>query len=158
MTKYIVLFLNALAKLQNPKEAYRQPAFMGNCSTCSHIPWPYQSTKWFAISLFQVVCDVWDSVATREMPVDKKVDLKFIKVTLLKNIARMTRRLYVLVMSHTRFRVNLHSVLPEWEELLPRNRRDIWRLSDSNGVRIHNNLVWKRTLNHLSKRAKWLNG
>ena len=50
-------------------------------------------------------------MATREVPVDKKVDLKLIQVTLLKNIARMARRLYVLVMSHTRFRVNLHSVL-----------------------------------------------
>ena len=50
-------------------------------------------------------------MATREVSVDKKVDLKFIQVTLLKNIARMTRRLYVLVMSHARFRVNLHSVV-----------------------------------------------
>ena len=50
-------------------------------------------------------------MATGEMSVDKKVDLKFIQVTSLKNIARMTRRLYVLVMSHTRFRVNLHSVI-----------------------------------------------
>ena len=58
MTKCIVLCLNVLAKLQNPKEASRHPALMGNCLTCSHIPWPYQSTKWFVISLFQVVCDV----------------------------------------------------------------------------------------------------
>ena len=48
---------------------------------------------------------------TREVSVDKKVDLKFIQVTLLKNIARMTRRLYILVMSRTCFRVNLHSVV-----------------------------------------------
>ena len=94
MTKCIVLCLNALAKLQNPKEVSRHPALMGNCSTCSHMPWPYQSTKWFVISLFQVVCDVWDSVARREVSVDKKVELKFIQVNALKNIARMTRRLY----------------------------------------------------------------
>ena len=50
-------------------------------------------------------------MAAREVSVDKKVDLKFIKVTLLKNIARMTRRLYNLVMSYTRFRVDLHSVV-----------------------------------------------
>ena len=50
-------------------------------------------------------------MATREVSVDKKVDLKFIKVNVLKNIVRMTRRLYVFVMSHTRFRVNLHSVV-----------------------------------------------
>ena len=48
-------------------------------------------------------------MATREVPVDKKVDLKFFQVNVLENIARMTRRLYVLVVSHTRFRVNLHS-------------------------------------------------
>ena len=118
MTKCIVLCLNALAKLQNLKEASHHPALMGNCPTCSHIPWPYQSTKWFVISLFQVVCDVWDSVATREVSVDKKVDLKFIQANVLKNIARMTRRLYVLVMSHTRFTVNLYSVITWMSELL----------------------------------------
>ena len=34
----LVLCLNVLAKLQNPKEASCHPALMGNCSTCSHIP------------------------------------------------------------------------------------------------------------------------
>ena len=43
--KYIVLCLNALAKLQNLKGASRHPALMGNCSTCSHMPWHYQSTN-----------------------------------------------------------------------------------------------------------------
>ena len=33
--------------------------------------------------------------------------------------------------------------------LLAQNRRDIWSLSDSNGIRTHNHLVPKRTLNHL---------
>ena len=61
------------------------------------------------ISLLQVVCDIRDSAATREVSVDKKVDLKFIQVNVLKNIARITRRLYVLVISHTRFRMNLLS-------------------------------------------------
>ena len=41
------------------------------------------------------------------------------------------------------------------KELLVRNSRDIWRLSDSNGIRIHNQLVRKRTLNYLAKLAKW---
>ena len=50
-------------------------------------------------------------MATREVSVDKKPDFKSVQVNVLKNIARMTRRLYVLVMSHTRFRVNLHSVV-----------------------------------------------
>ena len=42
------------------------------------------------------------------------------------------------------------------KELLARNRRDIWRLSDCNGTRTHNYLVPKRTLNHLAKVIKWL--
>ena len=45
------------------------------------------------------------------------------------------------------------------KELLARNRRHIWRLSDSNGIRIHNDLVHERTFNHLAKLAnlaKWL--
>ena len=50
-------------------------------------------------------------MATTEVSVDKKVDLKCIRINVLKNIATMTKRLYVLVMSHRRFRVNLHSVV-----------------------------------------------
>ena len=107
MVKYIVLYLNALAKLQNPNKAWRDQALIGNCSTCSHIAWLYQSTKWLALSLLWV----WDAVATREVPIKKKVDMKCIQVNVLKNIARMTRRLYVHIMSHKRFRVNLHSVV-----------------------------------------------
>ena len=42
------------------------------------------------------------------------------------------------------------------KELLARNKRDIWILSDSNGIRTHNHLICKRTLNHLTKLAKWL--
>ena len=41
------------------------------------------------------------------------------------------------------------------KEILARSRRDIWRLSDCNGTRIHNHLVRQRTLNHLAKLAKW---
>ena len=37
-----------------------------------------------------------------------------------------------------------------------KHRRDIWNLTDSNGIRIHNHLVCKQTLNHLAKLAKWL--
>ena len=92
----IVFCLSASAKLQNPKEASRHPALMGKCSTCSHILWPCQSTKWFVISPFQVVCEVWDSVAARKVLVEKRVEMKF---NILKNIARMTRRLYVLIVS-----------------------------------------------------------
>ena len=47
----------------------------------------------------------------REVSVDKKVDLKFIQVNVLENITRMIKKLYVLAMSHTRFRVILHSAV-----------------------------------------------
>ena len=50
-------------------------------------------------------------MATREVSVDKKADLKFIQINVVKNVARMTRRLYVLVVLRTRFRVNLHFVV-----------------------------------------------
>ena len=42
------------------------------------------------------------------------------------------------------------------KELLAPNRREIWSLSDCNGTRTHYHLVCKRTLNHLTKLAKWL--
>ena len=44
-------------------------------------------------------------------------------------------------------------------ELLARNRSDIWRLSDSSRIRTYNHLVCKWTLNHLAglaSVAKWL--
>ena len=44
------------------------------------------------------------------------------------------------------------------KEHLARNRRDIWSLSDNNGIQTHNHLVCKRTLNHYTKLAslaKW---
>ena len=37
------------------------------------------------------------------------------------------------------------------KELLAWNRRDIWSVTDSNGIRTHNHLVRTRTLNHLAK-------
>ena len=44
------------------------------------------------------------------------------------------------------------------KERLARNKDDICSLSDSNGIRTHNHLVHKRTLNYLGKLAVWLNG
>ena len=111
-------------------------------------------------SVPQVACGVWDSVVTREVHVEKKVDMKCIQVNLLKNVSRMTRRLYVLIMLHTRFRVNPYSAVA-WmsrNSLLETDASDIWSLSDCNGIRIYNHLVCKRTLNHLAKLAIWLNG
>ena len=62
-------------------------------------------------------------------------------------------------MSHTSFRMNLHSIVClNVKELLDGSRRHIWSLSDRNGIRTHNHLVRKRTLKHLVKLAslaKW---
>ena len=70
-------------------------------------------------------------------------------------------KLHVIIMSRTSFRVNLSCIVfLNFKELLARTRRHIWSLSGSNGIRIHNHLVRKRTLNHLAKlalRPKWLN-
>ena len=61
---------------------------------------------------------------------------------------------YVIIMSHKSFRVNLQSIVClNVKELLAWRRRHIWSLRESNGIRIHNHLVSKWTLNHLSKLA-----
>ena len=49
----------------------------------------------------------------------------------------------------------LYSCL-NFKKRLAWNRRDIWSLSGSNGIQTHNQLIHKRTLNHLSKLDKWL--
>ena len=91
----------------------RHAALMGNCPTCSHMSWSYQPIKWFAISPLHVVRGTWDSVATSNTPLEKKVDMKCMRVNVLKNIARVTRRLCVRILEwvYTLFRVNLHSVV-----------------------------------------------
>ena len=63
----------------------------------------------------------------------------------------------MLLSYHIRFQSEstLYSCL-NLKKLLARNRRDIWDLSDNNGIRTHNHFVRKRTLNHLVKLAKWL--
>ena len=66
-------------------------------------------------------------------------------------------RLYVIIMSLTRFRVNPQSIVClNVKELLARSRHQIWSLSDSQMIRTHNHLVLNRTFNHLAKLAKWL--
>ena len=66
--------------------------------------------------------------------------------------------LYVIIMSRTSFRVNLHSIVCL-------NAKDvisechIWRLTDSNEIRSYNHLLRIWTLNHLAKLANGcLNG
>ena len=51
------------------------------------------------------------SVPTRDVPLENKVDTKCIKIDIFKNIARMTRRLCVFIMSYMHFRMNLHSAV-----------------------------------------------
>ena len=46
--------------------------------------------------------------------------------------------------------------LPECQGTPCLIQRNIWRLSDSNGIRTHSHLVRKSILNHLSKPVKWL--
>ena len=50
-------------------------------------------------------------MAMINMPLEKKVDIKCMRVNVLNNIARVKRRLCVLIVSHTHFRVNLHSAV-----------------------------------------------
>ena len=67
-----------------------------------------------------------NSVATRDVPLAKKVDMKCMPVNVLKNIARMTRTLCVLIMSHTHF--SSESTLCSCvnvKELLARDKRGI---------------------------------
>ena len=60
--------------------------------------------------------------------------------------------LSVIIMSRTSFRVNLHSILClNVKELLAGSRCFIWSLIENNGIRTHNHLVRKWTLNHLAK-------
>ena len=62
--------------------------------------------------------------------------------------------LYLSIMSRMSFRVNPHSIVClNYREILARRRRHISSWSESNGIRIYNYLVCKRTLNHLGNRS-----
>ena len=75
----------------------------------------------------------------------------------LKLLSKRHFRQYVIVISRTSFRVNLDSLIClNIKELLGRSRHHIWSLIDSTGIRTHDHLVLKRTLNYLAKVAKWL--
>ena len=61
-------------------------------------------------------------------------------------------RLYVIIMSRTSFRVNLHYIVClNVKELFSQSRHHIWSSGGSNVILSHNYLVWKRTLIHLAK-------
>ena len=57
---------------------------------------------------------------------------------------------FLLIMSHPRFRVNVHCSCLNIKGLLDRNRRDIWTLSNCSRSQFHNHLFHKRMLNHLA--------
>ena len=61
-------------------------------------------------------------MATREMPLEKKVDMKYMQVNVLKNIASITRTLHVFIMPKTRFRLKLHSVTA-WMSRTPSSKQ-----------------------------------
>ena len=67
---------------------------------------------------------------------------------------------YIIIMSCTRFRENLHSIVClKIKKLLAQSRCHIWSRSDSNMIWIHNHLVHKQTVNYLCKLANlaiWL--
>ena len=61
--------------------------------------------------------------------------------------------LIVLVMTHTRFRVNPHSMVT-WMSRNSLLEAETWRLSDCNWTWTQNHLVVNWTLNHLAKLEK----
>ena len=62
---------------------------------------------------------------------------------------------FVIIMSHTSFRVNPQStVCLNAMELLAGSGCHILNLSDSNKIQTHNHLVSKQALNHLAKLTK----
>ena len=62
------------------------------------------------INPLHVVRGTLNSVAKSNVPLEKKVNMKCMRVNVLKNIARVTRRLCVFIMLHMQFRMNLQSV------------------------------------------------
>ena len=64
--------------------------------------------------------------------------------------------LYVIIMLHTCFGVNLHSIVAWVSRNCLLETDTIICISDSNRIWAHNHLVHKRTLEHLPRLAKWL--
>ena len=62
--------------------------------------------------------------------------------------------LYVIIMCRTSFRVNLHCNLPECQGTPYSKQAPYVKFNDINGIRTHNYLIRKQTLNHLAKLAK----
>ena len=60
------------------------------------------------------------------------------------------------IMSHSSCRESRPCDCLNFKELIAPNRSNIWNLGGYNGIRTHNHLVHKWTLNHLARLAKWL--
>ena len=63
------------------------------------------------LSVRSMWCEGHEILWPQDVPLAKKIDMKCMQVNKIKNIVTMTRRLCVLIMSHTHFRVNLHYVV-----------------------------------------------
>ena len=66
----------------------------------------------------------------------------------------VTKQFLTICSYHITYAFQSESTLYDYlnvKELLARNRRDIWNLSEYNETRTHNHLVRKQTLNHLAK-------
>ena len=94
-------------------------------------------------------CITITSFTTRTKRTKEKLDINKIRIVWARNRKLSSNWLYVLVMSHTHFRVHTHSCL-NVKELLARSRCKIWRLSDCIWTRTQNHLACKWALNQLS--------
>ena len=74
-------------------------------------------------------------------------------------IIKILLLLFLTVCYHATYAIQSESTLYSRlnvKELVSRNMRDIWSLSNSSGIQTQNQLVCEQTLNHLTKLAKWL--
>ena len=94
--------------------------------------------------LIKAICDLWIYTIEWVKHIVKQsqaVHLKF----------QTCFSLHVISISRTSFTVNLLCSCLNAKESLARNRCDIWSLSEINGIRTHNYVVRKQTLNQIAK-------
>ena len=122
---------------------------------CSHL-WLYNSFLIYNINTqFLLICYLW-----REMIINvfHKLGILNTKYQQLSNSWNICWNwLYVVIMSHTCFRVNLHSIVA-WMSKNPLLKTGGISevLKGSNRIPAHNHLVHKQVLNHLAKLIKQL--
>ena len=122
----------------------------------------YQTTKRRQFKFYHwALKSSWNSFEpTLEPQSGFKTGTNGLEIQCLKNPARWLRTQKKTVFYyHVTYAFHSESILYSClnvNELLARNRHDIWSLIDSNRIRTHNHLVRKWTLNHLAKLAKWL--